>query len=620
MVGLPLSIELVAAWVDELPAAQLASAIEYRLGSFSAGPSARPPAEPSAEQALKAALSTVWDQLSLSKRGALSKLAFFPDPFDEDAASDVADVSPAALEGLAKKGTLVRRAPGRYGWHPALRRYTFSRSREAASGRGAGDQSVDPGELERRYRRHYLDGLARRAVGLRGLGAKASAAEIRRDWSHVRRAWISAVAHADVGILKHSLDGLSRFLSLQGWLREGVALLEGGVRALTDREEAPQDGEWLLSMIRLMVEQARLLNAQSLPRRAGPVAESAVELARTRRSQASSADAWTAVEAAGHREWGRALHGQGRLQAATDRLAEALALTRDGPPEVRASILTSLGALERDREKPDRARELLDQALALYAEGEDSWGRSQVLNELALVAETRSELAAAAAYAQETLSLSQTMGRRDLESAAHASLGRIALAGETYGAATDHCEQALSIARERGDPRAEARALLALARIHLEEGKREEAWRRSLLAVEQARVSEDPLIEARALLISGHAFTELGMTDQAFKAYERARQLQVRLGQPGQVIESLTGLARATLGRGDPAEAQTFVEEILSRLEEGDLVGVSDPVRVYLACYQVLEANGDPRAREVLGAASGLYEGAPTDLSRSLDF
>jgi tetratricopeptide (TPR) repeat protein len=323
------------------------------------------------------------------------------------------------------------------------------------------------------------------------------------------------------------------------------------------------------------------------------------------------------VEAAGHREWGRALHGQGRLQAARERLGEALALIRDGPPEARASILTALGAVERDRKELDRAQELLDQALALCAEREDSWGRSQILNELALIAETRSDLTAAAAYAQETLSLSQTMGLRHLESAAHASLGRIALAGEDYGSATDHCEQALSIARECGDSRAEARALLALARIHLEEGKREEAWRRSLLAVEQARVSEDPLIEARALLVSGHAFTELGMTDQAFEAYERARQLQERLGQSGEVIESLTGLARATLARGDAAEAQAFVEEILSRLEGGDLVGVRDPVRVYLACYQVLEANGDPRAREVLGAASGLYGEAPADLSRS---
>ena len=67
--GLPLAIELVAAWVDQVPAAQLAGAIAYRLESFGAGRAQGP----SAGQVLKAAFSTVWDQLSLSRRRALSR-------------------------------------------------------------------------------------------------------------------------------------------------------------------------------------------------------------------------------------------------------------------------------------------------------------------------------------------------------------------------------------------------------------------------------------------------------------------------------------------------------------------------------------------------------------------
>jgi tetratricopeptide (TPR) repeat protein len=415
----------------------------------------------------------------------------------------------------------------------------------------------------------------------------------------------------------HSLDGLSRFLSLEGWLLEGVELIESAMRALTSRDEAFRDEEYLTVVMRLMVEQARFLNAQCLPQRARQTAEFVVEMARTRDSQTSSSGSWAALEAAALRECGKALHRQGKLQAARECLEDALALSLDGAPGVRASILTCLGAAERHCEKSDRARELLDQALSLFEALEDSWGRSQVLNELACVAENRSDLAAAKAYAEEALSLSQALGRLHLEGAAHTSLGRIASAGEDYRAATGHCERALSIAQDRGDPGAEAEALMELARIHLRQGKREGAWRRSLLAVEQARVSGDPILEARALLISGHAFTELGMTDQALKAYEGARRLQVMLGQSGQVIESLTGLARATLVQGDPAEALSFVEEILIRLEAGDLVGVSEPLHVYLACYQVLEANHDSRARDVLGTASGLYEGMPAD--RPLD-
>ena len=607
--GLPLAIELAAACVGKVPLSELLSGIRHRLVTFNAEGASTP----SARQALTAVFFHVWDQLSSSERLALSKLAFFRDPFDEAAASDVAEIPPAVLRNLVRKRLLLRRARDRYDLHCALRRLALGRLHAVAFGHGAEEQPVDLEELQRRYTRHYLERLARRAVDLRGLGAKTAAAEIRRDWSHVRRAWMSAVTQVDVRSLKESLFGISRFLSLEGRLREGVELLEDGVRALTNSDEAFRDDERLTVVIRLLVEKARFLNAQCLPQRARRTAEFVVEMARTRDAQGASSGAYGPVEAAALREWGRALHDEGNLQAARERLLEALALTQDGPLELRASILTRLGAVERHCEKLDRARELLDQALTLHSELEDSWGRGQVLYELARIAENRSDFAAAEQYAEEVLSLSKTMRYRYLESAAHTSLGRIASAEEDYRAAAGHCERALSIAQDLGDPGAEAQALIELAGIHLQEGKREEAWRRSLLAVEQARVSGNPIIEARALLISGHAFNELGMTVQALKAYEGARRLQARIGQSGQVIESLTGLARATLARGDPAQALSFVEEILIRLEKEDLVGVTEPLRVYLACYQVLEANHDSRAGDVLGTASGLYKGMPID-------
>jgi tetratricopeptide (TPR) repeat protein len=273
--------------------------------------------------------------------------------------------------------------------------------------------------------------------------------------------------------------------------------------------------------------------------------------------------------------------------------------------------LVRLGIVELESEELGRAQEHLDEAFSLYEKLEDSRGRSQLLNALALTAARRADLAAARTYAQEALSVSQTIGDRGLESVAHTNLGSIANAREDYETATSHCAQALRIARQLGDPRAEAQALTELALAHLREGKKEAAWRRSLLAVELARASGDRAIEARALLVSGHAFTELEMTDQALDAYEQARQLQARLGQSGQMIESVAGLARVSLASGDLAEAQAFVEEILSRLKECGLAGVGEPLRVYLACYQVLEANHDPRARDVLITASGLYEETP---------
>ena len=54
------------------------------------------------------------------------------------------------------------------------------------------------------------------------------------------------------------------------------------------------------------------------------------------------------------------------------------------------------------------------------------------------------------------------------------------------------------------------------------------------------------------------------------------------------------------LAQGDLEEAQARVEEILDYLEAGTPYGTLEPGRIYLTCYHVLRANGDPRAKDVL--------------------
>jgi hypothetical protein len=65
----------------------------------------------------------------------------------------------------------------------------------------------------------------------------------------------------------------------------------------------------------------------------------------------------------------------------------------------------------------------------------------------------------------------------------------------------------------------------------------------------------------------------------------------------------LAGLARAALAQGEGAQAMAHVEEILGVLETlPQLKGTWQPLRVYLTCYQVLQANDDPRAEAILEA------------------
>jgi tetratricopeptide (TPR) repeat protein len=119
-----------------------------------------------------------------------------------------------------------------------------------------------------------------------------------------------------------------------------------------------------------------------------------------------------------------------------------------------------------------------------------------------------------------------------------------------------------------------------------------------------------PFLQAPASFSLGNALVGLGHLTEATLAYhdslDTGRKLKMRL--PHMLYDALAGLARTYLAQGDLAQAQAHVEEILSHLQVGSLDGTVEPSRIYLTCYQVLRANGDPRAGEVLEAAYHLLQ------------
>jgi ATP/maltotriose-dependent transcriptional regulator MalT len=101
----------------------------------------------------------------------------------------------------------------------------------------------------------------------------------------------------------------------------------------------------------------------------------------------------------------------------------------------------------------------------------------------------------------------------------------------------------------------------------------------------------------------GHACAGLGKMEEAAEAYRQATTIRQQIGQPHLAVESLAGLARVGLARGDTSSALAHVEEILESLQARSLDGTSERFRVPLTCYQVLRATGDPRATSVLQGA-----------------
>jgi DNA-binding SARP family transcriptional activator/predicted ATPase len=116
--GLPLAINLAAAWVATLSCAEIAAEIHQGLDIL---------VPPGAPEELAPGIRSVFDAslllLTGSERLAFPRLSVFSGGFDRDAAAKVADAPMTILAGLVTKSFVHRSAEGRYYLHDLLRLY-----------------------------------------------------------------------------------------------------------------------------------------------------------------------------------------------------------------------------------------------------------------------------------------------------------------------------------------------------------------------------------------------------------------------------------------------------------------------------------------------------------------
>ncbi|MCA9976738.1 MAG: hypothetical protein KC413_13340, partial [Anaerolineales bacterium] len=123
-------------------------------------------------------------------------------------------------------------------------------------------------------------------------------------------------------------------------------------------------------------------------------------------------------------------------------------------------------------------------------------------------------------------------------------------------------------------------------------------------ALDIARELGDRSTAAFALTHLGHAHLGLAETAVARTAYQQAYEIRTELGESALALESLAGLARTYPPAS--AEALAHTTAILTYLQENNLTGSEQPLRIYLTCYQILHAHQDARAPSLLQNAQQL--------------
>lgn len=502
--GLPLAIELAAAWVRVLGCREIATEIERDLQFLTA---ARRDV-PARHRSLRAAFDHSWELLAADERDALARLSVFRGGFSREAAEWVAGAGLPVLSALVDKSLLRCATLGRYSMHELLRQYAAVHLQD------------DPAAYAAAHQRHatfYLDLLRERGVVLRSARQPVAVAELMAESNDLRAAWEWAL-QACPGELSGALRGLHWLYELRGLFDEGAALCgraAGALQALAASMPEPDppvvagQGLALAYAGYFQLRQGRYMVAQEQAVRA-------VELLRAGGDRAGLADALLYL--------GVIANQMGCYAEAREHLAASLALDRElGRFWETAMGLSALGAVAYATGALDDAEQHYRESLALWHEVGDPRGMGLALNAYGASLHAAGRFDEAYALLRDALALARESGDRWTVATAFDCLGLVAHAQGQYAEAEELFCEGLEIFEEFGEGDSLARTL--------------NHW--------------------------GHTACAAGSVDEARARFTRAYDLAAAAGSDALAMEALAGLAAVYASAGDHARAR----ECLARVE-----------------------------------------------------
>lgn len=456
--GLPLALELAAAWVRVLSCEAIAEELRRGTELLRASDTRHPPRHASIE----AVFEHSWRRLSAAERDVLARLSVFHGGFSVEAARAVAGASLPVLGALADKSLLAKHGT-RMELHPLVQQMAALRLDQ-----GAAREATEAAHAD--YFHRWLRQLEPAAEN----GQREALQAIDLEFENCRRAWQCSIAQGQAEAILDSVPTLLNHFEHRARFEEGLALLRQATDSPLGRADA-RLRSLLLGLAALMeLRLVRFADAQ---------ASASQALAAAQGTPARKAK-YQALAVLG----GCALF-TGRPADARRHYQQALALAQSGSnPHDIAATLDNLALCEKRLGRYDEALRLTLEALAQHRRHGDHARVAVCLNNLGSMFTFMDDGEAAQAHLREALQLSERHGLVSTRAFVLANLTELALKTDDVEAARAHAEQAIEVAHSGG-----LRSLVG--------------WLKVQLARLAARRGELPL--AHALLAEG---AELALT------------------------------------------------------------------------------------------------------------
>lgn len=217
--GMPLGVELAAAWAGILSPAEIAAEIQGNLDTLSSSMRELP----ERQRSVRAVFDYAWANLSEAERNGVQQLVVFQSDFTREAAQQVAGMSLVTLRSLVQKALVRADAAGRYHVHELLRQFVAERSAGLPE---------ELGSIQERHSAYYVALLAQLEPALCGPGQSEALAAIEHERYNVAAAWKWAAAQGRADLLEQAMESLCEFHRIRGNQEEGSVLFHIAVSAL----------------------------------------------------------------------------------------------------------------------------------------------------------------------------------------------------------------------------------------------------------------------------------------------------------------------------------------------------------------------------------------------------
>jgi diguanylate cyclase (GGDEF)-like protein len=541
--GIPLGIELAAAWVRALSCEEIAREIERSadfLATADVGMTDR-------HQSLRAVFDQSWNHLSPGEADVFKRLAVFRGGFRRQAAEAVAGASLLKLSSLLDKSLLQRDPAGRYCLQEVIRQYAQEKLEQ------------DPEQLRQVRALHctfYAGFLHGRCPDLQAGKQAEALREIADETENVRASWEWAVDEADWGAMGKATEGLYLFYHMQSWFDEGREAFGRAAQALRQANAQGAAGDGGLTLGRILARQGRFCFRLSDYQEARRLLEESLS---TLRSLGADDDVAYSLEWLG----ANALY-TGEHAKARQLLEESTKLATKGGDQHRiASSLNDLGHVSYVLGSYEEARRLFARSLDIRRSLGDRYGTAAVLNNLGSATFSLGQYAEAKAMYRQSIEIRRDMGDRSGTALTLLNLGMVAGEVGDYEDARKHFLESLATYHDIGELRGTAYCLDNLGFCHFLLGDRDDARR----LFEDGLAIRKDTGERRGVAVS---LVHLALVAEDSGDHTRAEELlQESLsigretGNQVQIALSLNHLGAVACATGDYEKAERYFREAL---------------------------------------------------------